>query len=52
MGRRDIVQLSMLVENSSKKVDSLGRKIESLERALKIFNTGKQHLMRIIETSY
>ncbi|KAF4718719.1 hypothetical protein FOZ63_000099 [Perkinsus olseni] len=38
MGHRDIVQLSMLVENSSKKVDSLGRKIDSLEGAVKAFN--------------
>ncbi|KAF4654844.1 hypothetical protein FOZ61_007994 [Perkinsus olseni] len=40
MGHRDIVQLSMLVENSSKKVDSLGRKIDSLEGTVKAFNLG------------
>ncbi|KAF4704533.1 hypothetical protein FOZ62_007722, partial [Perkinsus olseni] len=38
MGHRDIVQLSMLVENSSKKVDSLGRKIDSLEGACRVLH--------------
>ncbi|KAF4671105.1 hypothetical protein FOL47_001695 [Perkinsus chesapeaki] len=40
MGHRDITHLSMLVENSSKKVDTLGRKLDALEGAVKAFNMG------------